>query len=177
MSRKLIPLIIFLLLAVFVGLGLTRSPGLQPSVLINKQTPQFSLDNLKDADRTFESKDLRGKVSLLNVWASWCVACRAENPVLMKLARSGVVNMVGLNYMDQRGDALRWLEYFGDPYVMSAYDHQGKVGIDLGVYGVPETFIIDKKGFIRYKYSGPVNEEILDKTILILIDRLKAETL
>jgi cytochrome c biogenesis protein CcmG/thiol:disulfide interchange protein DsbE len=114
-----------------------------------------------------------GKVSLLNVWASWCVACREEHPVLMALARQGIVNIYGLNYKDTRADATRWLQQFGDPYQVSAFDEQGTVGIDYGVYGVPETYVIDKQGIIRHKVIGAVNEENLQKEILPLIKELQ----
>jgi len=177
MTQKLIPLVIFIILIVFLGIGLTRDPSLVPSPLIDKQLPEFSLEQVKNMDETLSSVDLHGQVSLLNVWASWCVACRSEHPVLLKLARSGLVNIYGLNYKDQRDDAIRWLDYYGDPYTTSAYDHTGKIGIEYGVYGVPETFVIDKKGFIRYKHIGPVTDEILEKKILPIIEKLKAASI
>ena len=174
MTQKLIPLVIFLILIVFLGIGLTRDPSLIPSPLIDKQMPEFSLEQVNDSDKTISSIDLHGQVSLLNVWASWCIACRSEHPVLLDLARSGLVNIYGLNYKDQREDALRWLDYYGDPYTISAYDITGKAGIEYGVYGVPETFVIDKNGFIRYKHVGPVTDDILKNKILPLIEKLKA---
>lgn len=177
MTQKLIPLLIFIILIVFLGIGLTRDPSLVPSPLIDKQLPEFSLEQVKNMDKTLSSIDLLGQVSLLNVWASWCVACRSEHPILLKLARSGLVNIYGLNYKDQREDAIHWLDYYGDPYTTSAYDHTGKIGIEYGVYGVPETFIIDKKGFIRYKHIGPVTDEILEKKILPIIEQLKAASI
>jgi cytochrome c biogenesis protein CcmG/thiol:disulfide interchange protein DsbE len=177
MTQKLIPLVLFLILVVFLGIGLTRDPSLVPSPLIDKQLPEFSLEQVKNIDKTLSSVDLQGQVSLLNVWASWCVACRSEHPVLLKLARSGLVNIYGLNYKDQREDAIRWLDHYGDPYTSSAYDHTGKTGIEYGVYGVPETFIIDKKGFIRYKHIGPVTDNILEKKILPIIEQLKAASI
>jgi len=177
MTQKLIPLVIFIILIVFLGIGLTRDPSLVPSPLIDKQLPEFSLEQVKKIDKTLSSVDLHGQVSLLNVWASWCVACRSEHPVLLKLARSGLVNIYGLNYKDQREDAIRWLDHYGDPYTSSAYDHTGKTGIEYGVYGVPETFVIDKKGLIRYKHIGPVTDDILEKKILPLIEQLKAATI
>lgn len=177
MTQKLIPLVIFIILIVFLGIGLTRDPSLVPSPLIDKQLPEFSLEQVKNMDETLSSVDLQGQVSLLNVWASWCVACRSEHPVLLKLARSGLVNIYGLNYKDRREDAIRWLDHYGDPYTTSAYDHTGKIGIEYGVYGVPETFVIDKKGFIRYKHIGPVTDDILEKKILPLIEQLKAASI
>jgi len=166
--------VIFLILIVFLGIGLTRDPNLIPSPLIDNQMPEFSLEQVNNVDKTISSADLFGQVSLLNVWASWCIACRLEHPVLLDLARSGLVNIYGLNYKDQREDAIRWLDYYGDPYTASAYYITGKIGIDYGVYGLPETFVIDKKGFIRYKHVGPVTDDILQKKILPLIKKLKA---
>ncbi len=177
MTHKQIPLAIFLILVIFLGIGLTRDPSLIPSPLIDKKMPEFSLTQIKNSDKTLSSVDLLGQVSLLNIWASWCVACRSEHPVLLELARSGLVNIYGLNYKDQREDALRWLDYYGDPYTTSAYDYTGKTGIEYGVYGVPETFVIDKKGFIRYKHVGPVTDDILKKKILPLIEQLKAASI
>ena len=165
---------IFLILIVFLGIGLTRDPNLIPSPLIDNQMPEFSLEQVNNVDKTISSADLFGQVSLLNVWASWCIACRLEHPVLLELARNGLVNIYGLNHKDQREDALRWLNYYGDPYTTSAHDITGKIGIDYGVYGLPETFVIDKKGFIRYKHVGPVTDDILKKKILPLIEKLKA---
>jgi cytochrome c biogenesis protein CcmG, thiol:disulfide interchange protein DsbE len=177
MTQKLIPLVLFLILVVFLGIGLTRDPSLVPSPLIDKHLPEFSLEQVKNIEKTFSSVDLHGHVSLLNVWASWCVACRSEHPILLKLAQTGLVNIYGLNYKDQREDAIRWLDHYGDPYTTSAYDHTGKIGIEYGVYGVPETFVIDKKGFIRYKHIGPVTENILEKKILPIIEQLKAASI
>lgn len=114
---------------------------------------------------------------MINVWASWCVSCRAEHAVLVDLAKRDLVTIYGLNYKDKRDDALRWLEDFGNPYIESAQDIDGKTGIDFGVYGVPETFIVDKQGIIRYKQIGPITEEILDKTILPIINKLDGQPL
>ncbi len=174
MTQKLIPLVIFLILVIFLGIGLTRDPSLIPSPFIDKQMPEFSLEQVKNSDKTLSSVDLLGQVSLLNVWASWCAAFLLEHPVLLDLARSGLVNIYGLNYKDQREAALRWLDYYGDPYTASGHDYNGKIGIEFGVYGVPETFVIDKKGFIRYKHVGPVTDDIMKKKILPLIEQFKA---
>lgn len=177
MIRKFVPLLIFLTLVIFLGIGLTRDPHLVPSPLIDKPIPEFSLPRLADADQHLASSDLRGKVTMLNVWASWCVACRSEHPVLVDLAKKNLVAIYGLNYKDNREDALHWLEYYGNPYLESAHDIDGKVGIDFGVYGVPETFIVDKQGIIRYKQIGPITEDVLKETILPLITRLERSTL
>lgn len=173
MVRYLIPLGIFIVLAVFLARGLQLNPHEVPSPLIGKPAPDFLLPQLQDANQQLGRKDLLGKVSLLNVWASWCVACREEHPVLVEIARSGVVNIYGLNYKDSREDALRWLAQFGNPYLTSAFDEQGKVGIDYGVYGVPETYVIDRQGIIRHKVIGPITQEKWDTAILPLIRKLQ----
>jgi cytochrome c biogenesis protein CcmG/thiol:disulfide interchange protein DsbE len=117
---------------------------------------------------------MKGKVWLLNVWASWCVSCRVEHPLLVEMAKKNVVPIVGLNYKDKREDGMQWLGKFGNPYTLSAYDADGRVGIDYGVYGVPETFVIDKLGVIRYKQIGPITPEALEKQLLPLIRKLEA---
>jgi len=174
MLQKLAPLLIFIVLVVFLGIGLTLNPREIPSPLIDKPMPIFSLPQLKESDKTLSSNDFLSKVSLLNVWASWCVACRSEHPVLLDLSRTGVVNIYGLNYKDKREEALRWLDYYGDPYTKNIHDLSGKLGIDFGVYGVPETFIIDQKGIIRYKHIGPITEDILKNKLLPLVKQLQA---
>ncbi len=173
MLQKLAPLLIFIVLVAFLGIGLTLNPREVPSPLIDKPMPAFSLPQLKESDKTLSSTDFLDEVSLLNVWASWCVACRAEHPVLLDLARTGVINIYGLNYKDNREEAMRWLDHFGDPYTKSAHDLDGMVGIDFGVYGVPETFIIDRKGIIRYKNIGPITEDILKNKLMPIIEKLK----
>lgn len=175
MIRYLIPLIVFLSLIVLFVVGLQYDPRLVPSPLIDKPAPAFVLPQLKDPQQSLASNDLKGDVVMLNVWASWCVACRQEHPLLMQLANSGKINIIGLNYKDTREDAMRWLEQYGDPYLVSAFDQQGRVGIDYGVYGVPETYIIDKNGIIRYKHIGPINADVLKSTILPLINNLNLD--
>ena len=167
------PLVAFVVLAVFLGIGLQLKPREVPSPLIDKPAPAFNLAQLHEPGQSLASEDLRGRVWLLNVWASWCAACREEHPVLMNLAQQKLVPMIGLNYKDQRPDALGWLQRFGDPYERSVADRDGRVGIDYGVYGVPETFVIDKAGVIRYKQIGPVTEESLRTRILPLIRELQ----
>ena len=173
MLQKLVPLLIFIVLVIFLGIGLTLNPREIPSPLIDKSIPIFSLPQLKESDKTLSSTDFLNEVFLLNVWASWCAACRSEHPVLLNLSRTGVVNIYGLNYKDKREEALRWLDYYGDPYTKNIHDLDGKLGIDFGVYGVPETFIIDHKGIIRYKHIGPVTEDILKNKLLPIIKQLK----
>lgn len=168
----LLPLGIFLALVVLLGVGLTLDPREVPSPLIGKPAPHFELPQLHDPAKTFSEQDLRGKVWLLNVWASWCVSCRAEHPVLLELAKSNAVPIYGLNYKDERKDGVAWLQRLGNPYQLSAFDLNGRVGIDYGVYGVPETYVIDKRGVIRYKQIGPVTSEILKEKILPLVNEL-----
>jgi cytochrome c biogenesis protein CcmG/thiol:disulfide interchange protein DsbE len=169
-----IPLFLFVALAMFFAVGLTRDPREVPSPLIDKPAPAFKLEQLHEASRGFAPEDMKGKVWLLNVWASWCVSCRVEHPLLVQMSRNNLVPIVGLNYKDKREDGVAWLTKFGNPYALSAYDVEGRVGIDYGVYGVPETFVIDKAGVIRYKQIGPVTPEALEKTILPLIKKLSA---
>ena len=176
MLRYLIPLVIFIVLAVFLAIGLTRDPHELKSVLINKPAPAFRVPQLKAADKTISNEDLRGKVWLLNVWASWCVACREEHPYLIEYAKSGVVPIYGLNYKDRREDALTTLDELGDPYLVSAVDLDGRVGIDFGVYGAPETYIIDQGGTIRFKYVGPMMPDVWKEKILPVVQELNRGT-
>jgi cytochrome c biogenesis protein CcmG/thiol:disulfide interchange protein DsbE len=176
MKRFLLPFGIFLMLLVFLAVGLTLKPSEVPSPLIGKPAPAFELPRLQDPARTLSPNDLRGKVWILNVWASWCVSCRDEHPLLVNLAKSGVVPIYGLNYKDRRDDALAWLARFGNPYAASVSDAEGKVGIDYGVYGVPETYIVDDKGMIRHKHIGPITPEVLEAKILPLVKELNAKT-
>jgi cytochrome c biogenesis protein CcmG/thiol:disulfide interchange protein DsbE len=169
-----VPLALFAALVAFFAVGLTRDPHVIPSPFIGKPAPAFTLAQLHDEKAPFTPEDMKGKVWLLNVWASWCVSCRVEHPLLVELARGKVVPIVGLNYKDKRDDGLQWLAKFGNPYVLSAFDSEGLVGIDYGVYGVPETFVIDKQGVIRYKQIGPVTADALEKKILPLIRKLNA---
>ena len=170
--KRFLPLIIFVVLLGFLAVGLGLNPREVPSPLINKPAPAFTLPILDTPDKNFSLQDMRGKVWMLNVWASWCVACRVEHPVLVEFAKTGAVPIYGLNYKDKRDDAVRWLANFGNPYQQSLLDIEGLVGIDFGVYGVPETFVIDKAGVIRLKHIGPVTPEALEKTILPLIRKL-----
>ncbi len=173
MNRYSLPLGIFLVLVVFLGIGLGLNPREIPSPFIDKPAPAFDLVQLHEPGKSLTKQDMQGKVWLLNVWASWCVSCREEHPVLVELAKTRVVPIVGLNYKDQRPEALRWLQQFGDPYVMSIVDGDGRVGINYGVYGVPETFVIDKTGVIRYKQIGPVTPKALQEKILPLVAKLQ----
>ena len=172
MKRWLWPLAIFLVLVVFLGVGLTLNPREVPSPLIGKAAPPFQLPQLHDPEKMFSQKDVAGKVWLLNVWASWCAPCREEHPIWVDLAKANVVPIYGLNYKDKRSDSMAWLQRYGNPYVLSVSDIQGRIGIDYGVYGVPETYVIDKQGVIRFKHIGPVTSEVLKEKILPLIIKL-----
>ena len=174
MKKAFIPLLIFAVLLGFLAVGLSLKPREIPSPLINKPAPAFSLPSLDAPEQKIAAQDLRGKVWILNVWASWCVACRIEHPLLVEFSKSGTVPIYGLNYKDKRDDAIRWLVNFGNPYTRSLSDIDGLVGIDFGVYGVPETFVIDKQGVIRMKHIGPVTPEVLRDDIIPLVRKLGA---
>jgi cytochrome c biogenesis protein CcmG, thiol:disulfide interchange protein DsbE len=174
--RYALPLGVFFALVVLLGVGLTLNPREVPSPLINKPAPHFELPLLHEPGRSFSPQQMLGKVWMLNVWASWCVACRDEHPVLMDLARRDIVPIYGLDYKDKRSDGIRWLQQFGDPYVLSAFDADGRVGIDYGVYGVPETYLIDKRGIIRYKHIGILTPQIVRDRILPLVKDLERES-
>jgi cytochrome c biogenesis protein CcmG, thiol:disulfide interchange protein DsbE len=175
-ARFLIPLALFAVLVAFLAIGLTRDPREVPSPLVNKPAPAFKVAQLTQADEAFSPADLKGQVWMLNVWASWCVACRSEHPLLVQMSRSNIVPVIGLDYKDKRDDGLKFLSQHGNPYTLSAVDTDGRIGIDYGVYGVPETFIIDKRGVIRHKQIGPITPESLEKTILPLLAELKKES-
>lgn len=174
MLRYMIPLVVFLGVSVFLLIGLDLNPREVPSPFIDKPAPDFSLQKLHDPEVYFSNKDMLGKVWLLNVWASWCVACRSEHPLLVQLSRANVVPIYGLNYKDVPSDAKNWLQQLGNPYVSSLIDYEGNVGIDYGVYGVPETFVIDKQGIIRHKVIGPVTPSALDDCVLPLVKKMQA---
>ncbi|HJY29147.1 MAG TPA: DsbE family thiol:disulfide interchange protein [Pyrinomonadaceae bacterium] len=175
MLKYLIPLALFLALVVFLAIGLTRDPHELQSVLINKPAPTFHLAQLKAPEKTISNEDMRGKVWLLNVWASWCIACRDEHPFLLEYAKTGAVPIYGLNYKDRPEDALGWLGELGDPYLVSGVDLDGRVGIDYGVYGAPETYVIDKAGMIRLKHVGPLMPDVWSKEILPLVQDLNRQ--
>jgi cytochrome c biogenesis protein CcmG/thiol:disulfide interchange protein DsbE len=177
-SRKkrfvyLIPIVLFVVMSIFLGIGLTLDPREVPSPLVGKPTPEFNLPPVKGRDLGLATSDLKHEVSLVNVFASWCVACRQEHPLLMRLSQSGSVNIHGLNYKDEPDDAAQWLDALGDPYTRTGSDLEGQVGIDWGVYGVPETFVVDHKGHIVYKHIGPIAQEDLDNKILPILEGLK----
>ena len=192
-AKFLVPLLLFFGLAGFLAFGLTLNPREVPSPLIDKPAPDFSLARLDQPEQTFSLKEMQGEVWLLNVWASWCVACREEHPVLVRMAQQKLVPVVGLNYKEVRGDgainargmaleaetsmaierARTWLKDHGNPYVLSVLDIDGRVGIDFGVYGVPETFLIDRQGRIRYKHIGPITPDALQNVLMPKVEELR----
>jgi cytochrome c biogenesis protein CcmG/thiol:disulfide interchange protein DsbE len=175
MMRFILPLVVFLVLAGFLYVGLSLDPHEVPSPLINKAAPAFNLPQLHDNTKQFSPQEMKGKVWLLNVWASWCVSCKQEHPILMSLAQQNIVPIYGLDYKDKKQDAEMWLNQGGDPYTLSVMDSEGRIGIDYGVYGVPETYVIDKQGIIRYKQIGPVTPQNLQEKILPLVAELQGK--
>lgn len=174
--RFLLPLGIFLVIAIFLGIGLKLDPHEVPSPLIGKPAPAFTLAQLHEPQKTFSPEYMKGKVWLLNVWASWCASCRQEHVFFTEFARTNPsVNLIGLNYKDEREAGMQWLAKLGNPYLVSVSDTEGMAGLDWGVYGVPETFVIDKKGIIRHKQTGPVDSTILQTVIVPLIEKLNSE--
>jgi cytochrome c biogenesis protein CcmG, thiol:disulfide interchange protein DsbE len=171
-SRFIWPLAIFLVLVVFLAVGLNLNPREVPSPLIDKPAPPFRTTLLSKPEQTVQRDDLLGKVWILNVWASWCVACREEHPLLVSFARKGVVPIYGLNYKDDPKAGTEWLRRHGNPYTESLVDRDGRIGIDYGVYGVPETFVIDRQGVIRFKHIGPVTPDVLSQQIEPLVRKL-----
>ena len=165
-------LVAFLVLAAFLGAGLTLNPREVPSPLIGKAAPGFSLPELHAAERVVSPEHLKGRAYLMNVWASWCGACQVEHPHLMQLAGTGAIPIYGLDYKDERGAGIAWLARLGNPYVASAFDAEGRAGIDWGVYGVPETFLVDGNGVIRFKHIGPLTPELIEAKILPLARKL-----
>lgn len=168
-----IPLATFLGLAGFLGAGLTLDPKEVPSPLIGKPAPSFAISRLDNANTRLRNADMQGQVWMLNVWASWCTACRQEHPVLMAFSRSQQLPIYGLNYKDERHAGMAWLAHFGDPYEASLFDPAGRVGMDFGVYGVPETFIMDRHGVVRFKHTGPLTPEVLKTQIEPLLRQLR----
>ncbi len=173
MKKYALPLIVFLVIVGFLAIGLRLDPREVPSPFIGKDAPAFTVPQLHKPEATISPADLKGQVWLLNVWASWCVSCRAEHDELMKVSREDGIQIVGLNYKDERNEALQWLRRYGNPYAMNAFDREGRVGIDWGVYGTPETFLVDREGIIRYKQIGPINRQVWEETLRPLVQELK----
>lgn len=176
LKRKLkfiIPLVLFVALAGFLAAGLKLDPREVPSPLIGKPAPEFKLALLHEESRSISRADMLGKPWILNVWASWCAACQIEHPLLMQYARIKQVPLIGLNYKDTRPNGQAWLARHGNPYDASLFDQDGRLGIDFGVYGAPETFVIDKTGVIRFKHIGPLTPEVIEKRIDPLLKELQ----
>jgi len=172
MKRFLIPLVVFVSLAVLLGWGLTLRPDEVPSPLVGREAPAFAGESLREPGRSVSLQAARGSVAVVNVWASWCAACRDEHPYVMALAER--VPVYGLNYKDERDKAIQWLDRHGDNYAGSVYDREGEIGLEWGVYGVPETFIIDQQGVVRYKHIGPITERALTEQLLPRVRELQA---
>jgi cytochrome c biogenesis protein CcmG/thiol:disulfide interchange protein DsbE len=176
MMRFILPFVVFVVLAGFLYVGLNLDPHEVPSPLIGKPAPAFNLPQLHDPAKNFSPQEMKGKVWLLNVWASWCVSCKEEHPILVQLSRQNIVPIYGLDYKDKRADAEMTLSGGGDPYTLTVSDTDGRIGIDYGVYGVPETYVIDKQGVIQYKQIGPVTHKSLNETILPLVAKLEKQS-
>lgn len=174
--KRWLPFGIFVVMALLLGLGLGIDPSKVPSPLIGKTMPAFELSQLADAQRKVSDADLRGQVSVLNVWGTWCPECRVEHDALLRLARTGQARIVGLNWKDDRQKAQQWLRDLGNPYSVNAFDQDGRVAIDWGVYGAPETFVMDPNGIVRYKHIGALTDELIANEILPLIKNLKSGT-
>ena len=173
-ARALIPLAVFVALAGFLAVGLKLDPREVPSPLIDRPAPAFATATLADPARTLRREDLLGQVWMLNVWASWCVACLEEHPLLVQFTAARRLTLIGLNYKDEREAGAAWLQRFGNPYTDSLFDPQGRIGLDYGVYGVPETFVIDREGVVRFKHIGPLTRQVLRDKIEPLLKRLSA---
>ena len=171
----LLPLLVFLAMSVYFAIGLSKDPSKLPSALIDKPVPEFELPPLLEDLPGMATADFGGEVVMVNVFASWCVPCRIEHPLITRLADEGILPVYGLNYKDEKADARRWLKELGNSYTRIGWDLSGRVGIDWGVYGVPETYIIGKQGRIRYKYVGPIMRDTLNETLIPIIQELQAE--
>lgn len=164
--RYLIPALIFTALVAFLAIGLKRDPSYIPSPLIGKPAPSFELAAVEDPSRTVRTRDLQGKTYVLNVWGTWCAGCRQEHQALLQIARAGVVPIIGLNWKDDLPLAQRWLQQLGNPYTVTAFDPEGRTGIDWGVYGAPETFLVDANGIVQYKHIAPLTMEVWEREFL-----------
>ncbi len=170
-----IPLVLFLVMGVFLYKGLFLNPQKLDSALEGKPVPAFKLQSLESADTYITNEDLKGKVSMLNIWATWCPSCKYEHPFLMRLARKNILPIYGVNYRDDRTLALREFMREGDPYTANIYDKDGRLGLDLGVYGAPESYIVDHKGIVRYRYAGPIDQRVWKETLFPMVQQLQAE--
>ena len=176
MWRYLVPVAVFAVMIPVFIIGLSRDPSELPSPFLDKPAPEFTLPTLSDTSTTISSDDYKGQMALINVWATWCVGCRQEHGWLMELSARNEIPIYGLNWRDQRDDALEWIEQLGNPYTESGYDGDGRVGIDWGVYGAPETFLVDKKGTVLYKHLGPLDEQVWQRDFVPRIAASKGAT-
>ena len=175
MMRFILPFVVFIIVAAFMYVGLGLNPREVPSPLVGRAAPAFTLPQLHEPSKQFSPQDMKGKVWLFNVWASWCTACESEHPVFMQLSRQNLVPIYGMDYKDKREDGEAWLRKHGNPYALVVSDAEGRIGIDYGVYGVPETYVIDKQGVIQHKHIGAVTPKILEEKILPLVKELQAK--
>ena len=175
LRKSIVPFLVFVILVGFLAAGLNRNPGKIPSPFINQPTPPFSLPGLFADDRSISPRDFMGRVWILNVWASWCVACRDEHPLLNELSSRHAVTIIGLNYKDKKDDAIAWINHYGNPYTGIAVDEFGNTGIDYGVYGVPETFVIDRNGIVRMKHIGPLTKLDIERELMPLVNSLAGQ--
>jgi cytochrome c biogenesis protein CcmG/thiol:disulfide interchange protein DsbE len=175
MWRYLLPAAVFVALVGFFFVGLHRDKSELPSPLIGKPAPHFELTLVEDPDKTIGTSSLQGKPFVLNVWGSWCIACRQEHPVLLQIAQRGEVPLIGLDWNDDRAKAQRWLRQLGNPYAATAFDGEGRTAIDWGVYGAPETFLVDANGIIVYKYIGPLTIESWEEEFVSRLQSMGAQ--
>lgn len=171
----LTPLIVALGLGLVLYTAIGKDPTKLETARLNDPLPRFSLESLSDNSKRYDESALRGELRLLNVWATWCPACRAEHPYLNKLASNGF-KIVGLNYKDERGAALKWLDQLGNPYEFNIYDPDGKLGFDLGVYGAPETYVIDASGTVRHRHVGELNDRVWESSLAPIIAQIRSES-
>jgi cytochrome c biogenesis protein CcmG/thiol:disulfide interchange protein DsbE len=175
MLRYLLPFVVFVVLSIFLYIGLQLNPRDIDSTRIDKIAPSFEVSTVLDANKTLSSEDFKGKVSIFNTWASWCVSCRQEHSLLMEIAQQTDIPIYGLNFKDSLVDAQAVLNNRGNPYIVTGFDPKGRIGMDWGVRATPETFIIDQQGIVRYKHTGPLSVKVLTDTILPLIKHLRGD--
>jgi len=174
--QQIVPVVVVAALIGLLGYGLTRNPSQLPSALIGDPVPQFKLPTLAAERPTITNKALQGQVTLINTWASWCLTCRVEHPLIAEFTLRTDVPVVGLNYKDTRAAAKQWLDHFGNPFAIIVFDKKGQLGFDLGVGAVPESFLVDSNGIIRHKVVGPITPKILNNTLIPLVQKLRQET-
>ncbi|MDN3653636.1 DsbE family thiol:disulfide interchange protein [Thalassotalea ponticola] len=172
---RLIPLIVFLLLGLLFYRGLSLNPQDMPSALVGKSFPTFALQKLSDSEQVLTQESFKPGIKLVNVWGTWCPSCKIEHPFLVKLSKDSRFNVYGVNYKDERQAALEWLDYYQNPYQFSIYDVDGKLGLDLGVYGAPETFVVDHKNIIRKRFAGVLEANVWQREFLPLINQIESE--